>query len=191
MSDKNITYKAFEPSDIQAVITLGNLVHGDNYLDTKKAEYLYQASIKNNINASRVAYDQQQLVGFRLTQAAMQWHIDQWCSPDLWGHPKENVCYFKCNTVDERYRGYGIGSTLLKLSIKQAEKQGAQAGLAHIWLASPGNSAFKYFSKCGGKLVKEHPNRWQPLCQNDGYICPVCDGLCTCTAAEMIIHFNR
>lgn len=187
---KTIKYKAYETSDIDAVIALGNHVHGDNYLDVAKATYLQACGIKNGINAGLVAYDQERLVGFRLTQAAEQWDIDEWCSPDLWQHPANAVCYFKCNTVDETYRGYGIGSTLLKKSIEQAKEQGANAGLAHIWLASPGNSAFKYFSKCGGQLVKEHPNRWQPLSISDGYVCPVCDGLCTCTAAEMIIHFD-
>lgn len=188
---KTITYKAYEPNDIPAVIALGNTVHGDNYLDPEKAQYLYESGFKDNINASLVAYDGDKLVGFRLTQGAEQWHIDEWCSPDLWGWSEEQVCYFKCNTVDATYRGYGIGSELLKRSIEQAKKQGAKAGLAHIWLASPGNSAFKYFKKCGGELVKEHPNRWQSWFESDGYICPVCGEHCTCTAAEMIIHFDK
>lgn len=190
MSDKKITYKAYEPDDFNAVITLGNIVQGDNYLDNEKAEYHYFKGLKQDINAGLVAYDGDRLVGFRLTHAPGQWDIDEWCSPDLWGHLEESVCYFKCNTVDPSYQGYGIGSSLLKKSIQQSKLQGAKAGLAHIWLASPGNSAFKYFSKCGGKLVKEHPNRWQSLCISDGYDCPVCDGLCTCTAAEMIIEFE-
>ena len=64
------------------------------------------------------------------------------------------VCYFKCNTVDESYRGYGIGSTLLRLSIDAAKQQGAKAGISHLWKQSPGNSAVKYFTKCGGQLVQ-------------------------------------
>ncbi|UAA39369.1 GNAT family N-acetyltransferase [Paraneptunicella aestuarii] len=185
----NIRFVPFTPEAFDAVIELGNLVHGDNYLDNDKVQYLYNASLKHGINASLVAYMDDDLVGFRLTQAPEQWDIDEWCSPELWGFDKEQVCYFKCNTVHERCRGTGIGSELLKRSIEQAKKQGAKAGLAHIWLASPGNSAYKYFKKCGGELVKEHPNRWQGWYDSHGYICPVCGEFCTCTAAEMMIKF--
>ncbi|MBE1301963.1 MAG: GNAT family N-acetyltransferase [Alteromonadaceae bacterium] len=187
---QTITYKQFEPEDFAGVIELGNAVHGDNYLDVEKTQSLYEASYHHGINASFVAYDQDELVGFRLTQAAGKWNIDQWCTPESWQSDTSSTCYFKSNTVNAEYRGYGIGSNLLKLSIDNAKKQGATAGLAHIWLASPGNSAFKYFSKCGGKLVKEHPNRWAQWCIDDGYVCPVCIEGCSCIAAEMIIHFD-
>ena len=184
-----INYKQFEPEDFGGVITLGNEVHGDNYLDTEKVQQLYDTSFKDGINGSFVAYHDELLVGFRLTQAAKQWDIDQWCSPELWGLPEDNVCYFKSNTINTDYRGHGIGSTLLMLSIEQAKRQGAKAGLAHIWMASPGNSAFKYFKKCGGELVKEHPNRWAGWYEEFGYICPVCGPICDCTASEMMIKF--
>lgn len=184
-----IRFESFTPEAFDDVIELGNLVHGDNYLDMEKVQHIFDASHKRGINASLVAYMDDDLVGFRLTQAAEQWDIDEWCSPELWGFTNEEVCYFKCNTVHERSRGTGIGSELLKRSIKEAKKQGAKAGLAHIWLASPGNSAYKYFKKCGGEVVKEHPNRWQGWYDSHGYICPVCGEFCTCTAAEMMIKF--
>ena len=131
------------------------------------------------------------LVGFRLTIAADKWKPDEWCSPELWTLSPHQVCYFKCNTVDEKVRGQGVGSTLLKKSIASARLQGAVAGLAHIWLASPGNSAFSYFKACGGELVKEHPNRWQKYSIEDNYDCPVCGSLCECTAAEMLLQFTE
>lgn len=188
-STPQIRFEAYTPDTFDGVITLGNKVHGDNYLDEAAAQNLYAASLKNNVNASLVAYLGNELVGFRLTQAPNQWLIDEWCSPELWPVNTAELCYFKCNTVDEKIRGTGVGSELLKRSIEQVKLQGAKAGLAHIWLASPGNSAFKYFTKCGGKLVKEHPNRWQPWYESHGYICPVCGQHCTCTAAEMMIEF--
>ena len=131
-----------------------------------------------------------ELVGFRLTWAAGNWSLDEWCSPQLWGFSPDQVCYFKCNTVSETCRGKGVGSELLRLSIEQAKKQGSKAGLAHIWLASPGNSAYRYFSKCGGQVVKEHPGKWRELSLNDNYECPVCPGICECVAAEMLLRFS-
>ena len=189
MTTNQIHYKQYEPTDFDGVIALGNQVHGDNYLDRINTRHYYETGIVNDINASFVAYDGDKLVGFRLTQAAENWDIDQWCSPALWQLPTEQVCYFKSNTVNAEYRGHGIGSTLLMLSIEQAKRQGAKAGLAHIWLASPGNSAFKYFKKCGGELIKEHPDRWASWFESHGYICPVCGSDCDCTAAEMMIRF--
>ena len=189
MTAIQIQYKQFEPVDFDGVIKLGNIVHGANYLDTQSTQALYDSSFKNGINSSFVAYDGDELVGFRLTQSAEQWDIDRWCSPNQWQLETAQVCYFKSNTVNADYRGHGIGSTLLMLSIEQAKLQGAKAGLAHIWMSSPGNSAFKYFKKCGGELIKEHPDRWADWFESRGYVCPVCGEDCDCVASEMIIRF--
>ncbi len=187
----SITFQPYQPEHFEPVIALGNYVHGDNYLDQQSAEKLYYSSFHNDINASWVALDENKLIGFRLTIAAPNWQTDKWCSPQKWQFPKEQVCYFKCNTVDEHYRGYGLGSKLLRYSVEQAKKQGSKAGLAHIWLASPGNSAYRYFSKCGGKTIQEHPGKWKQLALEEGYICPVCPGICECVAAEMLLDFSE
>jgi ribosomal protein S18 acetylase RimI-like enzyme len=204
----SINYVQLSAHHFDAVIALGNQVHGDNYLDQSSLSDLYQRSWSNNINASWVAVlslDELRklnvsslrntpdgyLIGFRLTIASNQWTPDKWCLPLLWDVPKEHVCYFKCNTVDAELRGRGVGSRLLKKSIDTSRQQGALAGVAHIWLASPGNSALSYFKACGGQLVKEHTNRWQQYSIEDGYDCPVCGAICQCTAAEMILRFNR
>ncbi|MCV2883707.1 GNAT family N-acetyltransferase [Aestuariibacter sp. AA17] len=185
-----IEYQQLAPSHFEGIIALGNHVHGDNYINHEQLEDYYQKSVQNNINASWVALLNDKVIGFRLTFAAGTWTLDEWCSTDEWPVKADEVCYFKCNTVDEICRGKGVGSKLLSLSIENAKKQGAKAGMAHIWMASPGNSAFKYFSKCGGKVVKMHPNKWQPLFESDGYVCPVCGNHCTCTGAEMMIEFD-
>lgn len=180
----------FDSSHFADVITLGNDVHGDNYLSMESLEVMRKRSISNGINSSLVGYIDGKLAGFRLTWAAGQWPIDQWCTPELWGHDTKNVCYFKCNTVDERLRGQGIGGKLLRKSIELSKQQGATAGLAHIWMQSPGNSAFMYMSRAGGRVIKEHPDRWYDSSINDGYYCVICKGDCHCTAAEMIINFD-
>jgi GNAT superfamily N-acetyltransferase len=183
-----IIYQRLTPADFNQVISLGNQVHGDGYLNPQNIQQWYQQGLKENINASYVAYDKERLVGFRITFAPGQWLIDQWCSPKLWHHDRDKVCYFKCNTVDENYRGYGIGSQLLQLSIRAVMTQGGEAGVSHLWRESPGNSAVKYFTKCGGKLIKDHPDRWHQL-SKDGYNCVLCGHDCHCVAAEMLIDF--
>jgi GNAT superfamily N-acetyltransferase len=185
-----IRYRQLAPEHFSQVVELGVSVHGENYLDAKSMESLYQQSFQKNINASWVALLNEQVIAFRLTIAPVNWQIDRWCSPTKWQVSKQQLCYFKCNTVDANYRGKGLGSHLLKLSIEQARLQGCVAGLAHIWLASPGNSAFEYFSKNGGTLIKHHPNKWRDSALHDGYCCPVCPEMCECVAAEMILHFN-
>lgn len=202
----SISYTPLTPDYFIAIIALGNQVHGANYLDLESLQAIYEKSWAKNINASWVAVDNDHctstedslrqvhsgyLVGFRLTLAAQQWTIDEWCSPELWLIDQQQVCYFKCNTVDETCRGEGIGKQLLHQSIQSAKAQGAIAGLAHIWLASPNNSAFGYFSACGGKFIKEHANRWQIYSIKDEYHCLVCGSFCTCTGAEMLLTFNE
>ena len=186
---QSIRYQLFQPAHFSQVIELGNKVHGDNYLDVVALGSLHKKSFQNSINASVVALKGDILVGFRLTIAPSQWTPDKWCSPSKWKIPIEDVCYFKSNTVDTAYQGRGIGPQMLKRSIKQSRLQGARAGLAHIWLASPNNSAYRYFKKCGGVLIKEHVNKWQELSIENRYDCPVCGKLCTCTAAEMLVKF--
>ncbi len=183
-------YRQLSPEHFEQVVTLAVAVHGENYLDLPGIKQLYQHSFFKNINASWVALLENQVIGFRLTIAAKNWNTDEWCSPTDWDVEKKHLCYFKCNTVQENYRGMGIGSELLTLSIENAKQQGCRAGLAHIWMASPGNSAFRYFSKCGGQIVKHHPNKWREESIQHGYRCPVCEDLCECTAAEMILQFT-
>ncbi len=184
-----IQYKTIQLEDFAATIILGTQVHGEGYIDHDKLNSWVEKGLKNDINSGFVAYDDNKLVGFRLTFAVEQWQPDKWCSPQVWQIPPEQVCYFKCNTVDEQYRGYGIGSKLLALSIDAAKQQGALAGVSHLWMQSPGNSAVKYFTKCGGKLMKEHQDRWHEL-SLQGYECPVCESECHCSAAEMLITFD-
>lgn len=184
-----LNYQQLTPTDFTAVIHLATQVHGEGYLDQASMQAWYEKGLKNGINAGFVVYHEQHLVGFRITYAVQQWQIDQWCSTELWPVAAEHVCYFKCNTVDENYRGHGIGGELLKRSIAAAKQQGARAGVSHLWKQSPGNSAVKYFTKCGGILIKNHPDRWHEL-SLAGYECPICHNNCRCEAAEMMVVFN-
>ncbi|MFD1619253.1 GNAT family N-acetyltransferase [Thalassotalea marina] len=189
MTTDKIRYQEMQIDDFEQVIQLGTDVHGEGYIDKTNLTEWFDKGVTTQSNANFVAYDGDKLVGFRITFAPNSWQIDHWCSPQLWQVPSNQVCYFKCNTVDQHYRGYGIGSKLLSLSINAITKQGATAGVSHLWMQSPGNSAVKYFTKCGGQLIKEHPDRWNELSQK-GYLCPICHNDCHCSAAEMLIRFD-
>lgn len=200
---KNVTYEKLTPKYFKQVIKLANEVHGDGYLDEQSmADWATRGMDKTANTCSYVALldngttlqtepltDEQQLIGFRITFTPEHWQADKWCSPKLWGIPKDKCCYFKCNTVDENYRGLGIGKKLLQLSIEAAKEQGAQAGISHLWKQSPNNSAVAYFTHSGGELVKSHPDKWNEESKR-GYICILCGHDCHCEAAEMIIRFD-
>lgn len=189
MKDINLQYQELTPADFDKLIVLANHVHGDGYLDKPSLQAWYEKGIKHHINASYVVYHDEKLVGFRISYAAGNWHIDKWSTPELWKTPTEQVSYFKCNTVDENYRGYGIGGKLLAHSIEALKKQGSAAGTAHLWKQSPNNSAVRYFTKCGGVHVKAHPDKWREEALA-GYDCIICGFDCHCEAAEMIIYFD-
>lgn len=189
--NQQVEYHQLCPDHFASIIALGNQVHGDNYLDHDSLTRYYHRGIFQGINASWVALLDGQLIGFRLTFAPSQWKLDEWCTTDDWPVSSDKVCYFKCNTVSENCRGLGVGSTLLQHSINSVKAQGGLAGVAHIWAESPGNSAFKYFSKCGGSLIKKHPRKWDIHCIEDNYLCPICGNRCYCTALEMMVVFNN
>lgn len=186
-----ITYKKLAQADYDEVIELGNRVHGDNYLTLESLADYHQRGSVGDVNLNWLAYRDGRLAGIRLTFAPGNWDIDGHCTPAQWPVAAEHICYFKCVAVDPNVRGGGIGRGLLQRSIKEAKKLGCQAGLAHIWMQSPNNAAFEYFTRCGGELIQEHNKRWYDLSVNEGYHCPVCDGICYCTAGEMILRFDR
>ncbi|OHU90227.1 MULTISPECIES: GNAT family N-acetyltransferase [Pseudoalteromonas] len=178
------------PEHHHAVIKLANQVHGDNYLDAPGLKKMVAMGTKFDINACFVALDEQgQLLGFRTSYAAEQWPIDKWCTPKNWPVLPSQMAYFKCIAVAPEAQGQGIGPKLLHESIVALRQQGALAGVAHLWMQSPGNGAVKYFSKAGGKLVKVHDDRWLENCLNDGYVCTICGNECHCQAAEMALMF--
>lgn len=174
-----------------AVIALANQVHGDNYLDSVSLQQMSLQGIKQGLNASLVAVDDNgAVVGYRLSFAPGQWQLDQWCSPGLWSVLPDNMAYFKSVAVAPSVRGQGVATALLKASARILVRQGAGAGLAHIWRESPGNAAERYFSYAGATLLKVHPLRWRHLSETAGYICPLCGSLCSCSAAEMELKFK-
>lgn len=213
MNKSNILYEKLTPKHFKQVIKLANEVHGEGYLDEQRLinwaarsipgqQIKTEANYKEANTCSYVALLEneatdkpecqtkvQQLIGFRITYTPDNWQSDQWCSPQLWQVDKSKCCYFKCNTVDENFRGLGIGKKLLQLSIEAAKAQGALAGIAHLWKQSPNNSAVAYFTHCGGKLIKSHPNKWNDESKN-GYVCILCGHDCHCEAAEMILRFG-
>lgn len=188
----NIIYTELTTKYFKQVIELGNQVHGDGYLNQKNIADWAARGISNGVNCGYVALSKdgsnEKLVGFRITFASQHWQVDQWCSPKLWQVTKDKCCYFKCNTVDENYRGLGVGKKLLQLSISAAKKQGTLAGVSHLWKQSPKNSAVAYFTQCGGELVRSHPDKWNEESKQD-YNCVLCGHDCHCEAAEMIIYF--
>lgn len=184
-----------QKDDFDEIIRLGNTVHGDNYINYQALEKIYQLSFSEEHCCSKVMYDKPRgkgtLIGFRLTYAPGKWEIDKWCSPEDWGTDPGKVCYFKSNTIDADYRGLGIGSHLLDVSIQAVKRQGAIAGVTHIWMQSPGKGAFRYFTKNGGQLIWVWPDRWNEDCSTYGYNCSHCGTDCHCEGAEMILYFGE
>ncbi len=187
--DANFYVKNMSEQDFEAIIKLGNGVHGDGYLDHQSINEMLVKSIKDDLNSSYALYDNNLLVGFRITYAPTKWVPDQWCSPQLWSVKKEHIAYLKCNTIHPDYQGKGLGGQLLNASVSQLKKMGAKAGLSHIWMQSPGNASYKYFTKAGGKLIKTHARRWNNDPALPDYMCIICGKECYCDASEMLLEF--
>lgn len=179
--------------DLDKVEELGNLVHGANYQPTEFYENILKKSAVDGINSSFVAYDTltDDLIGFRVTYAPCNWDIDHWCTPDVWDVPPEKVCYFKSNTVHPDFQRRGLGSLMLSLAIDASKLQGAEAGLAHIWMGSPGNSAYKYFCKAGAEVIRVYEDRWRSDFKDFGFVCATDGTDCHCSGSEMLLRFEK
>ncbi|KKL76323.1 hypothetical protein LCGC14_1746480 [marine sediment metagenome] len=194
--DRTYFIRSLRESNFEDVVKLGNVVIGDNYLSTKELESILKKSTKEGVNCSFVLSlnegdGQERVIGFRLTYAPGQW-IDSYpfkLSPEEWGFDPTKVAYMKSNILDKEFRGKGFGRMLLDKAIATTKRVRAEAALAHIWMNSPGNSAYKYFSRAGGKVIKEYPAYWAEL-HNIDAPCTHCGDICTCPAAEMIIDYS-
>lgn len=192
---EKFTVEPLSRDHFQQVVDLGNRVHGENYLNLSSMEEILDLSHKKGHNASFVLLteDRHSLIGFRLTFAPGRW-IDKYnklLSPEKWSVPAEKVAYFKCNTIEEKYRGRGLGKRLLQRSVQECKKQGAEAGVAHIWVNSPGDSAYRYFTKAGGKPLVMYRNYWAEEWEQKGSNCSACGPECGCSGIEMILDFSQ
>lgn len=175
-----------------AALELCYKVHGENFYTREELKAEVEQGTIGDLSCSFVVYDipKKKIVGLRLTSAPGQWDREGSCTPEEWGVAPEKVCYFHTAAVDENYRGLGIGSYMLQMSTNVAKKMGAEAGLAHIWIQSPNNSAIEYFTRNGGKFIKEWPEKFIGY-HTEERPCLRCGSTCHCDAAEMIIHFGE
>jgi ribosomal protein S18 acetylase RimI-like enzyme len=196
--DRTYNIRFLREEDFEGVIKLANKIFGDNYLTHEDMQSILKKSKKGDRNCSftmtlNEGDGVERLIGFRLTYAPGQW-IDSYdpkleLNPEMWGFDPEKVAYMKSNALDEEFRGGGFGRMLLDRGIAETKRMGAEAAVAHIWMNSPGNSAYNYFTRAGGHLVKTYPSYWTDYHTED-MPCIHCGFPCECPAAEMIIDYS-
>ncbi len=177
-----ISIVPFTEDKVEEVKSLTDDIFGETYLTLEELKEDYKISWKGGICSSFLMYDNKRLIGVRVTHAPGTWDFGS-CLVDEWGVDSSKVAYFQTIGVHSDYSGKGLGQELLDASIEASKRQGAIAGVANIWVNSPHNSAYRYFSKAGGKVVNIKHNHWR------GQGCILCGPSCDCIAAEMIIHF--
>ncbi len=160
---------------------------GENYYSMEELEKVISFSKQDGLNASLLAFVDNELAAVRLTYAPGVWVDSQrGVTPLKWDLPKERVSYFKSLFVAEKFQQKGLGRELSKKSIEIIKQMGAQAVVCHSWLESPGNSSQKYLLKMDFKPVHTHERYWYEI----DYLCTRCNpNRCVCTAVEMIKYF--
>jgi ribosomal protein S18 acetylase RimI-like enzyme len=198
LMDRTYNIRFLREEDFEGIIKLANKIFGDNYLTHEDMHSILKKSKKGDRNCSfTMTLNEgdgiERLIGFRLTYAPGQW-IDSYdpkleLNPEMWGFDPEKVAYMKSNALDEEFRGSGFGRMLLDRGIAETKRMGADAAVAHIWMNSPGNSAYNYFTRAGGRLIKTYPSYWTDYHTED-MPCIHCGFPCECPAAEMIIDYS-
>lgn len=196
--DRTYNIRFLQEKDFESIMEMGDRIFGDNYLTYDDLKDILKKSVKGDRNCSftltlNEGDGLERLVGFRLTYAPGQW-VDSYdpdleLNPDLWGFDPEKVAYMKSNCLDVEFRRKGFGRMLLDRAIAETRRMGAEAAVAHIWMNSPKNGAYNYFSKAGGEMIKTYPSYWSSYHLEDKP-CIHCGFPCQCTAAEMIIDYS-
>jgi len=181
--------------DFMRIQMLSDLVNGKDAVSFASLEEALRRGIDQGLNCNYVVYDkspdQNKLVGFRLTYAPGMWEPTKYHSPDKWKVDPIRVCRFNSVAVHPDYRLRGIGRQLMEKSIETAKQLGAKAGVTHVWMESPDNSAYEYWARLGGELVRIWPNKWAEEYKERKVICAADGENCACTGAEMILYFRE
>ena len=172
-------------SDLDEIKKFTDKWIGVDYFRLNDLKEIQGLSCIKNLNASFSAWDENQLIGIRLTFAPGKWvhKFTEGTSPDLWKVEKQKAAFFKSLFIKEDYQGKGLGKKLSNESIKVLKQMGAKAIVCHSWLESPNDSSRRYLNKMGFEKIKEHSLFWSDL----DYDCIKCSPKkCACTAVEMI-----
>lgn len=163
---------------------------GKNYFSLEDLERLLQLSTKNGQVSSLLAFDDQKLIGMRLSFMPGQWKKEDTLDLDesKWPHPIEDMAYFKSLFISAEYQGIGLGIRMSKRALEIFKAQGAKGVVTHSWMQSPNNSSYKYLKKLGFEVIREIPNAWSHI----DYECVVCSPLrCHCSAKEMCLDLEK
>lgn len=179
----------FSRDNLEEVKQLTDEVFGSNYLTIEDLRGGFVNSWRNGENCSFLMYDDGRLIGVRITCAPGRWVYEGY-KVDAWKVDPEKVVYFQTICIHPDYSGKGLGQKLLDASIEASKEQDAVAGVANIWVNSPNNSAYRYFSKAGGQVINLKPDFWKYK-HTEQVPCSRCGSPCLCTSAEMIIYFEE
>jgi len=195
--DHTYSIRFLREKDFKSITSLGDKIFGKDYITEEEMEVILKRSLKDGRNCSFTLYFNEgdgtleRLIGFRLTYAPGTWIEDYPLElhPEEWGPEPSNVAYFKCNALEEEFRGKAFGRMLLDKSVGELRRMGAVAGVCHIRMNSPGNSAFKYFRRAGGKLIRTYEDYWVNY-HNEDKPCIKCGAECQCSGSEMLLDLT-
>ena len=181
-------YVPLHSTYLQSIIELADREIGQSYYDkTELIEQIHRGTWKGQ-QLSFLAFEGDELVGFRLTSAPGKWNHGRGkgLSPHLWPFSLEESAYFQSCFVSEKYMGRGIGRSLSQKCLEILIELKIPMVVAHSWKESPHNSSFRYLTALGFQAVKEYPEYWKDV----DYICSRDGNPCRCTAIEMILDLS-
>lgn len=157
---------------------------GQDYFCVEELADVLDLSCSSKLNASFLAYDQDLLVGVRLSYLPGAWvKSARGITPALWPCQVDKVAYFKSLFIAQSAQKKGLGRTLSQKSLDVLKQAGAQAVVCHSWLESPEDSSRRYLQAMGFRSVASHEKFWEPI----DYLCTRCTPKpCQCTAVEML-----
>jgi ribosomal protein S18 acetylase RimI-like enzyme len=175
--------------DIQKVIDFADKWIAKNHFKRMQLRDFLMKGIREDINASFLALDNEKVIGLRLTFAPGEWINEDHeltLSPHLWHIDKDSVAYLKSLFIDKEYQGMGIGKILSEKSISAVKAMGAKGIVCHSWVESPRNLSRKYLDKMNFKAINLHENFWS----FKDHTCAKCTPRqCECSACEMLHIF--
>lgn len=104
-------------------------------------------------------------------------------NPEVYRLRNQTTALIKSIVVDEKFRGNGIGTELVKHAIQMLEKKGVKGFYAFAWVSKQNGCQMQgMLESLGFKPVTRFDEFWLDDSARQHYDCPVCGHPCHCAA---------
>lgn len=181
----NYTIRPITKNDFNSIIKITDTELGKDYITPIFLENIL--SNKTSLSAL-VLTNEREVLGYSIfdiidfdktTEICKGFKIDEL-------EPKKQIGYIKTVAVKNEFKGLGLGTLLVNKSLELLKTKGIQAFFSTAWKHGNITNIAGILSKQGFEKKLEIKNYWYEQSIKEPFVCPFCNGPCTCSSVIYI-----